>query len=123
MKKAAVIAAYWQGAASSKGHSGAQCRCSRPVAGPDFKTLFTNWAGRRYDWVMFMLAAAALAVTSTAAPQAVAPDRQARATVRIIPGAKLRFAEIEKADPKLFRESRVRSANGLAETAKLIEFE
>jgi len=43
--------------------------------------------------------------------------------VRIIPGAKLRFAELEKADPKLFRESRVRSANGLAETARLIEFE
>ena len=71
---------------------------------------------------MLILAATVLAVTPSAS-ETVAPDRQARAMVRIIPGAKLRFGELEKADPKLFRESRVRSANGLAETARLIEFE
>ena len=122
MKKAAANAAHWQGAASSKGLERAQCRSFCPVAGLDLKTLFTIGRRRRYGAAMLILAAAAL-VASPPAPERVAPDRQARATVRIISAAKLHFAELERSDPQLFREAIVRSANGSAEAAKLIEFQ
>ena len=69
-----------------------------------------------------LLLAAALAATPPA-PHIVAPQRQARAMVRIVKGEKLRFAELEKIDPSLFRQTNIRSANGETEPLKLIEFE
>ena len=70
------------------------------------------------------LAAAPLDVPyERAEPQAVAPERQARATVTIRPAASLRFADIERDRPQLLRDSRVRGADGALETLRLVEFE
>ena len=122
MKKAAAIAAYWPGAASSKGEKPAQCRCVRPSAGLVLKTLFTICARRRYGRAMLIFAAALLAATPPA-PERVVPVRQARAMVTITAGAKLRFTELEKTAPELFRKSSVRSPDGAPEAARLIEFQ
>ena len=122
MKKAAGIAAYWQAAASSKGPNPAQCRCKSPAAGRRLKTSFTICRWRRYDAGMLFLAASALAATLSQPPQA-APDRQARATVRIVSGEKLRFSEMDKRDPSQFRETVLQSTNGSRQTVKLIEFQ
>lgn len=65
---------------------------------------------------------AALAATATPL-EPVAPERQARAVVRILKAEPLRFAELEKLKPQLFRETTIRSPNGTEEKARLIEFE
>ena len=70
------------------------------------------------------LASAALAVPlERVEPQAVAPVRQARATVTILPAARLRFSDIEREQPKSLRESVARGADGSVETLKLVEFQ
>ena len=71
---------------------------------------------------MLFLAAAALAAQPAPAPQAT-PARQARAMVTIISGAKLRFAEIEKRQPQLFRLSTVRAPDGSPQAARLVEYQ
>jgi hypothetical protein len=91
--------------------------------------LFTIGAAARYRPGMvivapFALAAAALAATLV--PQAVAPaspERQAQATVTILPSAQLRFSEIERDQPLALRQSVVRGADGSTETVKLVEFQ
>lgn len=75
---------------------------------------------------MVLFAAAILAaspVQSPAAPTAVTSDRQAQAMVRILPAAALRFAELDRARPEMFRESQIRSADGSATAVRLVEFE
>ncbi len=72
---------------------------------------------------MLLLAAAALAASQPAEPRLVAPARQAQAVVRIVRSATLRFSEIERSQPQLLRESKVRSSSGDFETARLIEFQ
>ncbi len=72
---------------------------------------------------MLILAAAVLAATPPAEPRVVAPARQAQAVVRIIKSAALRFSELDKSQPQLFRETKVRSAGGSIETTRLIEFQ
>ncbi len=70
------------------------------------------------------LATAALAVPlERVEPQAVAPERQAQATVTILPAARLRFSEIEREQPKLLRETVIRAADGSTQRAKLVEFQ
>ena len=65
-----------------------------------------------------LLFAAALAASTT---QAV-PDRQARASVRIIRVEPVRFAEIERDRPKALRSTVIRSVDGRREPARLIEY-
>jgi len=70
------------------------------------------------------LATAALAVPlERVEPQAVAPERQARATVTILPAAALRFSEIERTRPEILRDTHVRAPDGSRQPAKLVEFE
>lgn len=70
------------------------------------------------------VATAALAVPlERVEPQAVAPERQAQATVTILPAARLRFSEIEKTQPKALRETVIRGANGSRDTVRLVEFQ
>ena len=69
-----------------------------------------------------LILAAALAATATPS-EPVAPESQARAVVRILKGEAVRFAEVEKNDPQLLRETTVHSPEGAEEKARLIEFE
>ena len=70
------------------------------------------------------LAAATLAVPlERAEPNAAAPVRQAQATVTILTSAPLRFAEIERDQPKTLRESTARGSDGSVERLNLVEFE
>ena len=76
-----------------------------------------------------MLLLAALAIAAAPAGQTpppverVAAERQAQAMVRILPGAQLRFAEIEKNAPQSFRDTQIRAADGSLEPARLVEFQ
>ena len=72
---------------------------------------------------MAILAAVLLAASSTPPPvNPAAAERQAVATVRILPGAQVRFAEIEKTAPASFTEARIRGTDGSPQRARLIEF-
>jgi hypothetical protein len=71
-----------------------------------------------------MLLAAAIAVATAAVPAEPAkPRRQATATVRIVRAHTLRFAEIERSQPKLLRSSVIRGRDGQPQAARLVEFE
>jgi hypothetical protein len=113
----------WQGAASSKAPRRAQCRPRAHAAshrGTNFKSLFTNWAGPRYDGEMLWLAAAAIAAST---PRPAAPITvQARAMVRIVSGVRIRFGEGMTSDHPAARDRLVRTEVGI-QTAKLVEFE
>ena len=99
------------------------------LAGTRVKGAFTIRASRRYAFGMVIFASLALASTTLAVPlepvepQAAVPVRQARATVTILSAASLRFADIEREQPKLLRETVVRSADGSVEVLKLVEFQ
>jgi hypothetical protein len=72
------------------------------------------------------VALATAALAATLVPQAhapVAPQRQAQATVTILPNALVRFSEIERDRPHALRQSVIRGADGSVETVKLVEFQ
>ena len=70
------------------------------------------------------LATAALAVPlERAEPRAIAPVRQAQATVTILSAARLRFSQIEREQPRSLRHSVVRGPDGSVEVLKLVEFQ
>jgi hypothetical protein len=68
---------------------------------------------------MLLLIAAAAALEAVAP---VAPERQARATVRIERAAVLRFDEIEQEEPERLRTTELRESDG-SRAARLVEFE
>ena len=75
-----------------------------------------------------MVLIAALLLAAAAEPAAppvlrVVAERQAVAMVRILPGAQLRFSEIEKSAPETFTDAQIRGADGSPERARLIEFQ
>ena len=90
----------------------------RLSVGQEVKTAFTKSEARRYESWMVLFASLALAAAALAVPlervepQAVAPVRQAQATVTILPAARLRFSDIERDQPRLLRESVVRGGDG-----------
>lgn len=92
--------------------------------GTRLKTSFTMSRPARYRWAMLLLAAAAIAASiPQGAPQVVArASVQARATVRIISGAEIRFAQQSTPDVPAARETLIRN-NGVAQPAKLVEFQ
>ena len=69
-----------------------------------------------------MLLLAAAIVTAATTGQAV-PDRQARATVRILRVEPVRFQEIESQQPELLRSTVVRNRDGKPEPARLLEYQ
>jgi hypothetical protein len=99
------------------------------LRGTRVKTAFTIGAPERYGFGMVIFASLALASAALAVPlepvepQAAVPARQARATVTILSAAKLRFADIEREQPKSLRETVVRAADGSVEVLKLVEFQ
>ena len=99
------------------------------LRGTRVKTAFTIAASERYGFGMVIVASLALASATLAVPlervepQAAVPVRQARATVTILPAARLRFTEIEREQPKSLRQSVVRAADGSVEVLKLVEFQ
>ena len=101
----------------------------RPSAGRRVKTAFTICAAERYAFGMVIFASLALATAALAVPlervepQAVAPERQAKATVTILPAASLRFSELEQTRPEIFRETVIRGSDGSPQPVKLVEFE
>ena len=66
-----------------------------------------------------LLIAAVIATTATPA----VPDRQARASVRIVRVEPLRFAEIERLQPNLLRDAIIRTRDGRIEPARLLEYQ
>ena len=73
---------------------------------------------------MVILVVLLAAVAAPAPPvQRVAAERQAIAMVRILPGAALKFAEIEQSAPERFRDTHIRGADGSSEPARLVEFQ
>ena len=76
---------------------------------------------------MVLFAALALAAESPepASPpvQRVVAERQAMAVVRILPGAQLKFSELEKSAPERFRDTQIRNADGSSEPARVVEFQ
>lgn len=66
-----------------------------------------------------LLLAAAIAASAT---QAV-PDRQARATVRIVRVEPVRFAEMEQQEPQRLRDAVIRTRDGRTEPARLLEYQ
>ena len=68
-----------------------------------------------------LLLAAAIATASTVS-QAV-PDRQARATVRIMRAEPVRFLEIERRQPGLLRSTLVGTREGTPQPARLLEYQ
>jgi hypothetical protein len=99
------------------------------LRGTRVKTAFTIPAPKRYASGMVIFASLALASATLAVPlervepQAAVPVRQARATVTILSAAKLRFADIEREQPKSLRETVVRAADGSVEVLRLVEFQ
>ena len=72
---------------------------------------------------MVLLAVLAMAASATPPPPRVAAERQAVAMVRILPGAPLRFAEIERTAPQTLRNAQIRNPDGSLEPARLAEFQ
>ena len=64
----------------------------------------------------------AAAIASSTVTQAV-PDRQGRATVRIIRADPIKFAEIERLRPELLRSTIIRTRDGKPEAARLLEYQ
>lgn len=55
--------------------------------------------------------------------QRVAAERQAVAMVRILPGAQVRFSELEKNAPESLRDTQIRATDGSSQPARLVEFQ
>ena len=76
---------------------------------------------------MLLFAALALAPSPAepASPpvQRVLAEREAMAVVRILPGAQLKFSELEKSAPERFRDTQIRDADGSSQPARVIEFQ
>ena len=72
---------------------------------------------------MLLLVASAIAVSAPEGAQrhAIAPAVQARATVRIVQGARVEFQEPDPKGPAR-RSGRIRTESGF-QTAELVEFE
>ena len=92
-------------------------------SGTILKALFTIGGRRRYSRSMLWIAAVATAVSAPeSAPRpSVAAAVQARATVRIVHGTRIRF-EQPGADAPRLRTARIRTDAG-PQPARLIEFE
>ena len=73
--------------------------------------------------VILTILALAGASATPPPPLRVAAERQAVAMVRILPGAPLRFAEIERTAPETLRDTRIRTPAGSTEPARLVEFQ
>ena len=75
---------------------------------------------------MIILASLVLAGSPAEAAPAVprvAAESQAIAMVRILPGAQIRFSEIEQIAPERFRNTQIRAADGSSQPARLVEFQ
>jgi hypothetical protein len=96
----------------------------RPEAGLGFKTLFTIATVLRYPCSMILIAAAAiLAATPQSGVRQPAVTSQARATVRILAGARLRLGEEPADQGARALHSRTIHTPAGPQPAKLIEFE
>ena len=86
--------------------------------------MFTIWRCTRYVLTMLFLAAAAIAASTQQPPirGPVAPTVQARATIRILSGATVRFGEARADGEGTQRDTTIRT-DGSVKTAKLIEFQ
>ena len=72
---------------------------------------------------MFWLVLAATAAQADPPKPAAIPLRQAKATVRIVRAEPVRFEMIKRDTPEALRKTVVRSPNGEAQEADLLEFE
>jgi len=68
-----------------------------------------------------LLLAAAIATASTVSP--ASPDRQAKASVRILRVEPIRFQELERRQPGLLRSTYVRMRDGKLEPVRLLEYQ
>jgi hypothetical protein len=56
-------------------------------------------------------------------PPPAAAQRQAAAMVRILPGAAIKFRELEKSAAYRFTNARIRGSDGSSQPARLVEFQ
>jgi len=95
----------------------------RATVGQRVKTPFTISATVRYAVAAMLFAAAAIAASAPHLPhRPAAPAVQATATVRILSGVRLHLGEGRGHDGYIARDAVFRTG-GLAQPAKLIEFE
>ena len=95
----------------------------RATLGQKVKTPFTISTAVRYAAIAMFFVAAAIAASAPHAPQRpAAPAVQATATVRILSGVRLHLGEGRGHDGYIARDAVFRTG-GLAQPAKLIEFE
>ena len=66
---------------------------------------------------------AAEPAAQAAPPQYAVAETQAVAMVRILPGAQVKFSELEKIAPESFTDSRIRDIDGQSRPARLVEFQ
>ena len=85
-----------------------------------YAVVYHGSAGRLAGAMLLIATAAILAAPN--ATQAV-PERQARATVRIIRVEPIRFQEIERRQPEMLRQSLIKSQDGKSEPARLLEYQ
>ena len=98
----------------------------RPAPGRRVKSVFTLCRAARIACGMVILAALALAAIPADGPppaRIVAAERQAQAMVRILPGAALRFSQIEQSAPQTLRDTSIRTPDGAQAPARLVEFQ
>lgn len=69
--------------------------------------------------MLLIVAALLIAPSATLAT----PDRQAKATVRIVRVEPVRFEEIERKRPSLLRSTYLRTRDGKSEPARLLEYQ
>ena len=72
---------------------------------------------------MVIVAALLLATAPELPAPRIAAESQASAMVRILPGAQIRFSEMEQSAPERFRNTHIRAADGSPEPARLVEFQ
>ena len=96
----------------------------RPDPGRDLKAFFTIGAGLRYAGTMLLLALAILSAdASVNAPVTAQPERQARATARIVRPASLRVGDSKTLEGVPLRRTVLRQADGVQVPAMLAEFQ
>jgi len=92
--------------------------------GTAVKTSFTISVGARYAWCMMIIAAAAVfAAVPSNEPTRTSAIVQARATVRIISGARLKLSHGNGDGETPQRRSAIILTNAGRQAAELIEFE
>jgi hypothetical protein len=94
------------------------------IAGRTVRTFFTIWPQLRYDTAMLLFVVTALAASAASPPaQTGTVTSQARATIRIVSAVRLRVGADSSEDGIPVRSASLRTDDGSAVAARLVELE